>query len=54
MSGKDYSIKIYVENGGAKVTLKRKVPPCLIKFFENWPEKLIILFAWPNVARNST
>ena len=25
----------------------KKVPPCLIKIFGNWPEKLIIFFAWP-------
>ena len=26
---------------------KKKVHPCLIKIFGNWPEKLIISFAWP-------
>jgi hypothetical protein len=26
----------------------KKVPPCLIKMFGNWPEKLIIFFVWPN------
>jgi hypothetical protein len=26
---------------------KKKVHPCLIKSFGNWPEKLIISFAWP-------
>ena len=29
---------------------KKKVPPCLIKIFGNWPEKLIILFVWPKLV----
>jgi hypothetical protein len=27
----------------------KKVPPCLIKIFGNWPEKLKIVFVWPYV-----
>ena len=29
-----------------------KKPPCLIKYFENTPEKLIINFSWPNKSLN--